>query len=154
MILCQMDSTIIQTHRYFDSEWFQCCLHRFGSPTTLKTTKNQIPNPPVEPEDQKCQLWPPQRVPSTHFFKQNLIHIILGYRWVDLDTYIGHIWPIWKNGHFSTGPPTSGRPPLQCLAMVGCCVLCSAEAAAKPPAANQWQHHLENVYISKKLGLI
>jgi hypothetical protein len=38
--------------------------------------------------------------------------------------------------------------------MAGCCVLCSAEAAATSPAANQQQHHLENVYISRKLGLI
>jgi hypothetical protein len=43
---------------------------------------------------------------------------------------------------------------LQRLAMVGCCVLCQAEAAAPPPAANQWQHHLENVYVSRILGLI
>jgi hypothetical protein len=38
--------------------------------------------------------------------------------------------------------------------MVGCCLLCSAKAAATSPAANQWQHHLENVYVSRKLGLI
>jgi hypothetical protein len=24
---------------------------------------------------------------------------------------------------------------------------------APPPAANQWQHHLENVYVSRHLGL-
>jgi hypothetical protein len=28
------------------------------------------------------------------------------------------------------------------------------EAAATPPAANQLQHYLENVYVSRKLGLI
>jgi hypothetical protein len=38
--------------------------------------------------------------------------------------------------------------------MVGCCILCKAEAAAPPPAANQWQQHLENVFVSRILGLI
>jgi hypothetical protein len=38
--------------------------------------------------------------------------------------------------------------------MVGFCVLCSAEAAAISPAANQRQHHPENIYLSRKLGLI
>jgi hypothetical protein len=47
----------------------------------------------------------------------------------------------------------SCHPPLPRLGMVGCCVL-SAEAAATSPAANQWQHHLENVYVSRKLELI
>ena len=46
------------------------------------------------------------------------------------------------------------HPPLQRLAMVGCCVLCKAEAAAPPPAANQWQPHLENVFVLSQLGLI
>jgi hypothetical protein len=48
----------------------------------------------------------------------------------------------------------SCHPSLRCLTMVGCCVLCKAEAAAPPPAANQWQHQLENVYVSRILGLI
>ncbi len=86
-----MDSTIIQTHRHFDSEWLQSCLH-----------KEQ--NPPVEPYEQKCQLWPPQRVPFTHFFHYNFIYIILRYRWVDMDTYIGHMTHL-KKCHFFTVPP-------------------------------------------------
>jgi hypothetical protein len=45
----------------------------------------------------------------------------------------------------------SRRPLLVHLAMVGCWVLCKAEAATPPPAANQWQHHLENVYMSRLL---
>jgi hypothetical protein len=57
--------------------------------------------------------------------------------------------------HSSGGAPIASRhPSLRRLAMVGCCVLCQAEAAAPPPAANQWQHHHENVYISRILGLI
>jgi hypothetical protein len=40
------------------------------------------------------------------------------------------------------------------LVMGGCCILCSAEAAATPPAVKQRQRHLENVYISRILGLI
>jgi hypothetical protein len=57
--------------------------------------------------------------------------------------------------HSSGGAPiASRRPSLQRLAMVGSCVLWKAEAAAPPPPANQWQHHLENVYISRILGLI
>jgi hypothetical protein len=46
------------------------------------------------------------------------------------------------------------RPSLQRLTMVGCCDLCKTKAAAPPPAANQRQHHLENVYVSSQLGLI
>jgi hypothetical protein len=57
--------------------------------------------------------------------------------------------------HSSSGALiASHRLSLRRLAMVGCCVLCQAKAAALPPAANQWQHHLENVYISRILGLI
>jgi hypothetical protein len=61
-----------------------------------------------------------------------------------------------KMSYYSSGGAlvASRRPPLQRLAMVGCCVLCDAEAAAPPPAANQLQHHLENVYVSSQLGLI
>ncbi len=70
-------------HRYIDSEWFQCCLHRFEISTTLKTTKNQEPNPPVEPEDQKCQLWPPQRVPSTQFFSTKVYIHYTSYWGID-----------------------------------------------------------------------
>ncbi len=40
------------------------------------------------------------------FFQQNFIYIILGCRWVDLDTYIGQIAHL-KNGHFPTEPPNT-----------------------------------------------
>ena len=47
----------------------------------------------------------------------------------------------------------SHRPPLQRFAMVGCCVLCLAEAAAPPPPANQRQHHLETFTFPVNLDL-
>jgi len=61
-----------------------------------------------------------------------------------------------KTSYYSSGGAlvASRRLPLQCLAMVGCCVLCIAEAAAPPLAANQRQHHLVYVYVSSELGLI
>jgi hypothetical protein len=108
MYLCQMDSTIIQTHRYFDSEWFQCRLHRFGSSTTLKPPKTKNQTHLLSPISKKCQLWPPQRVPSTHFFSTKLYIHHIGVWWVDLDTYIGHMTHL-NNGHFSTRPPSLCR---------------------------------------------
>jgi hypothetical protein len=45
-------------------------------------------------------------------------------------------------------------PWLPHLAVVGCCILFLAEAAAPPKAANPWQHNLENDYMSRQLGLI
>ncbi len=104
MNFCQMDSTIIQTHRYFDSEWFQCCLHRFGSSTKLKTTKNQKPNPPVEPVDQKCQLWtPPKGTFHSCFFNKILCTSYWGIdEWIWILTLV--IWPIWKMVFFPLNP--------------------------------------------------
>jgi hypothetical protein len=59
------------------------------------------------------------------FFQQNLMYIILGYRWVDLDTYIGHMTHL-KNGLFSTEPPNYmevidgiNHAILQLTAMIG-----------------------------------
>jgi hypothetical protein len=61
-----------------------------------------------------------------------------------------------RTSYYSSGgaPITSHHPPLQRLAMVGCCDLCQTEAAAPPAAANQQQHHLKNVFVSRQLGLM
>ena len=104
MNLCQMDSTIIQTHRYFNSEWFQYGLHRFGRSTTLKTTKTNNQTHLLSPRSKNVHFDPPKGYLPLIFFQKNFIYIILGYRWVYMDTYIGHMTHL-KNGHFSTGPP-------------------------------------------------
>ncbi len=105
MNMCWMDSTTIQTHNYFDPEWFQCCLHRFGSSTTQKTTKNQEPNPPVEPEEQKMStLTPPKGTFHSFFFNKTLYKSYWEiYEWIWVLILV--IWPIWKNGDISTWPP-------------------------------------------------
>ncbi len=72
MNLCQMDSTIIQTLRYFDSEWFQCCLHRFGSSTTLKPTKNQQPTHLLSLRTKNINVDPPKGYLPLIFFNKTL----------------------------------------------------------------------------------
>ncbi len=99
-----MDSTIIHTHRYFDSEWFQCCLHRFGSSTTLKTTTNKNQTHLLSLRTKNVNLTPPKGTFHSIFFKQNFTCIILGYRWVDLDTYIGHTTHLKKWSFFHQTP--------------------------------------------------
>ncbi len=66
--------------------------------------KMQQLNPLSDPKLQKCWLDTHKGYLLLNFFQQNFIHIILGYRWVDLNTYICHTIYL-KNGYFSTGPP-------------------------------------------------
>ncbi len=105
MNLCQMDSRIIQTHRYFNSKWFQCCLHRCGSSTTLKTTKKPITKPTCWALGAKMStLTPPKGTFHSFFFNKTLYTSYWGiYEWIWILALA--IWPIWKNGHFSTRSP-------------------------------------------------
>jgi hypothetical protein len=77
MNLCQMDSSIIQTQRYFNSECFQCCLHRFGRSTTLKTTKTTNQTHLLSPRSKNVKFDPPKGYLPLIFFSTKLyIHHI------------------------------------------------------------------------------
>ncbi len=108
---------------YVQNRWYKCIntqifgyglwkrhLHRLKSTYYTKTHKNPITEPTFWAKPKKCQLWPPQRVPSTHFFYETLHTSYWGIdEWIWILTLVK--WPIWKNGHFSTGPPSTGLHP-------------------------------------------
>ncbi len=104
MNFCQMDSTIIQHTGILIQSGFSVVCIDMRAPQHQK---------PIIPNNQTYLLSlrtknvnfdTPKGYLPLIFFQQNLIYIILGYRWVNLDSYIGHMTHL-KNGHFSTEPP-------------------------------------------------
>ncbi len=106
MNMCRMVGINVSTHRYMVMGCERDICIDWRAHNTLKLTKIQQLNPLSEQKPKNVDFDPPKGFLPLIFFQWNLIYIILGYRWVDLDTYIGQMTHL-KNGHFSTRPPNT-----------------------------------------------
>ncbi len=105
MNMCRMVGINVSTHRYMVIGCERVVCIDWRAHTTLKPTKNSTFEPTFWAKTKKCQLWPPKGFLPLIFFRWNFIYIILGYRWVDLDTYIGQMTHLKKWSFFHRTNP-------------------------------------------------
>ncbi len=104
MNMCRMVGINVSTHRYMVMGCERVICIDWKAHTILKPTKIQQLNPFSEQKPKNVNFDPPEGFLPLIFFRWNFIYIILGYRWVDLDTYIDQMTHLKKWSFFHRTP--------------------------------------------------
>ncbi len=107
MNMCRMVGINVSTHRYMVMGCERVICIDWRAHTTLNPQKSKIWTHFLSKNQKMSTLTPPKGSFQSFFFNETLYTSYWGIdEWIWILTLVK--WPIWKKGHFSTGPPNHG----------------------------------------------